>query len=134
MPFLPARSRDWRMAYSIASRKPCAAPIFSTDAPRTNTRASFETPAARAPQDEVVALCHQRPTSPCGALRRASRRTHIAVAVSGKGLGEFGRIARFFAPLAGPGGLGLVDDAALLECAPGQRLVVTVDAMVEGVH
>jgi thiamine-monophosphate kinase len=50
------------------------------------------------------------------------------------GLGEFGRIARFFAPLAGPGGLGLADDAALVECAPGRQLVVTVDALVEGVH
>src|SRR3954467_12790555 len=49
-------------------------------------------------------------------------------------LGEFERIRRFFAPLAGPGGLGLVDDAALIDCAPGKRLVVTVDAMVEGVH
>jgi thiamine-monophosphate kinase len=49
-------------------------------------------------------------------------------------LGVFGRIARFFAPLAGPGGLGLLDDAALVDCAPGQRLVMTVDAMVEGVH
>jgi len=54
--------------------------------------------------------------------------------VSGQGLGEFGRIRRFFAPLAGPGGLQLCDDAALVECAPGQRLVVTVDAMVAGVH
>lgn len=50
------------------------------------------------------------------------------------GLGEFGRIERFFAPLAGPGGLGLKDDAALVDCAPGHRLVVTVDAIVEGVH
>src|SRR6266567_1500741 len=50
------------------------------------------------------------------------------------GLGEFGRIGRFFAPLAGPGGLGLKDDAALVECRPGYRLVVTVDAIVEGVH
>lgn len=49
-------------------------------------------------------------------------------------LGEFGRIRRFFAPLAGPGGLGLTDDAALVDCASGRRLVVTVDAMVEGVH
>jgi thiamine-monophosphate kinase len=54
--------------------------------------------------------------------------------VSGGGLGEFGRIKRFFAPLAGPGGLGLADDAALIDCAPGHRLVVTVDAIVEGVH
>ena len=49
-------------------------------------------------------------------------------------LGEFARIARFFAPLAGPGGLGLRDDAALLDCAPGNQLVVTVDAIVAGVH
>jgi thiamine-monophosphate kinase len=49
-------------------------------------------------------------------------------------LGEFGRIRRFFAPLAGPGGLGLMDDAALIDCAPGHRLVVTVDAIVEGIH
>jgi thiamine-monophosphate kinase len=49
-------------------------------------------------------------------------------------LGEFGRIRRFFAPLAGPGGLGLTDDAALLDCRPGYRLVVTVDQLVVGVH
>jgi thiamine-monophosphate kinase len=54
--------------------------------------------------------------------------------MSGEGLGEFGRIKHFFAPLAGPGGLGLRDDAALIDCASGRRLVVTVDAMVEGVH
>src|SRR5215472_8956450 len=54
--------------------------------------------------------------------------------MSAGGLGEFGRIARFFAPLAGPGGLGLKDDAALLDCRPGYRLVVTVDAIVAGVH
>jgi thiamine-monophosphate kinase len=54
--------------------------------------------------------------------------------MSRKSLGEFGRIRQFFAPLAGPGGLGLTDDAALLDCAPGRCLVVTVDAMVEGVH
>src|SRR5437868_14053222 len=49
-------------------------------------------------------------------------------------LGEFERIRRFFAPLAGPGGLGLVDDAALIDCAPGKRLVVPPDAIVAGVH
>jgi thiamine-monophosphate kinase len=49
-------------------------------------------------------------------------------------LGEFERIRRFFGPLAGPGGLGLVDDAALLDCSPGRRLVVTADAIVAGVH
>jgi len=49
-------------------------------------------------------------------------------------IGEFERIRRFFAPLAGPGGLGLVDDAALVDCTPGRRLVITADAIVAGVH
>jgi thiamine-monophosphate kinase len=50
------------------------------------------------------------------------------------GLGEFGRIREFFAPLAGLGSLDLSDDAALLDCPPGYRLVLTVDQLVEGVH
>ena len=54
--------------------------------------------------------------------------------MSGEGLGEFGRIRRFFAPLAGPGGLDLRDDAALLACGAGRQLVVAVDAIVAGVH
>jgi thiamine-monophosphate kinase len=54
--------------------------------------------------------------------------------VKPKGLGEFGRIRKFFAPLAGPGGLDLTDDAALFDCPPGKRLVATVDQAVEGVH
>ena len=54
--------------------------------------------------------------------------------MAGSELGEFERIRRFFAPLAGPGGLGLVDDAALVDCLPGRRLVVTADAIVAGVH
>jgi thiamine-monophosphate kinase len=53
---------------------------------------------------------------------------------SSKPLGEFGRIREFFAPLAGLGALNLTDDAALLDCPPGYRLVVTVDQLVEGVH
>lgn len=48
--------------------------------------------------------------------------------------GEFERIRRWFAPLAGPGGLGLLDDAALLDCPVGRRLVATADAIVAGVH
>src|SRR6516162_7235344 len=51
-----------------------------------------------------------------------------------KALGEFERIRQFYAPLAGPGGLGLLDDAALVDCRGGRRLVVTADAIVEGVH
>jgi thiamine-monophosphate kinase len=49
-------------------------------------------------------------------------------------LDEFERIARFFAPLAGPGALGLLDDAALIDAPPGRQLVVTTDAIVAGVH
>jgi thiamine-monophosphate kinase len=46
---------------------------------------------------------------------------------------EFGIIARYFAPLAGEGAFGLTDDAALLPSRPGQDLVVTTDAIAEGV-
>lgn len=49
-------------------------------------------------------------------------------------LDEDGLIARFFAPIAGPGGLGLRDDAALVAPPPGHDLVVTVDALVAGGH
>lgn len=48
--------------------------------------------------------------------------------------GEFELIARYFAPIAGRDGLGLLDDAALLRPARGYELVVTVDALVAGVH
>jgi len=54
--------------------------------------------------------------------------------MSGEPIDEFERIRRFFAPLAGPGGLDLLDDAALVDCRAGHRLVVTADAIVEGVH
>ncbi len=47
---------------------------------------------------------------------------------------EFSRIARHFRPIAGPGSLGLTDDAALFTPPPGRELVMTADAMVEGVH
>ena len=47
---------------------------------------------------------------------------------------EFGLIARHFRPLAGPGALDLLDDAALLTPPPGRQLVLTADAMVAGVH
>lgn len=43
-------------------------------------------------------------------------------------------IARYFAPLAGAGGLGLRDDAALLAPPPGTEIVVTADALIAGVH
>ena len=47
---------------------------------------------------------------------------------------EFSRIARYFAPLAGPEGRGLTDDAAVFAPAPGREMVLTVDQMLEGVH
>src|SRR3712207_6629221 len=43
-------------------------------------------------------------------------------------------IARFFAPIAGEGGLGLKDDAACLTPKPGHDLVLTTDALLERVH
>jgi len=58
----------------------------------------------------------------------------MAGGVPGEPLGEFERIRRFFAPLAGPGALCLLDDAAVVDCRAGQRLVVTADAIVAGVH
>jgi thiamine-monophosphate kinase len=48
--------------------------------------------------------------------------------------GEDDLIARYFRPMAtDPGALGLVDDAAILN-ASGDDVVVTTDAVVEGVH
>ncbi|MYE02589.1 MAG: thiamine-phosphate kinase [Alphaproteobacteria bacterium] len=49
--------------------------------------------------------------------------------------GEFELIRRFLAPLAtAAGARDLEDDAALIDAPEGQRLVVTTDTMVEGVH
>src|SRR5690242_16274535 len=48
--------------------------------------------------------------------------------------GEDALIARYFKPLAtDPGAFGLLDDAAALD-ARGEDIVVTTDAVVEGVH
>src|SRR5271170_1470758 len=49
-------------------------------------------------------------------------------------LSEDNLIARYFAPLAGPAGLGLRDDAALMRPPRGEDLVLTTDALVAGVH
>lgn len=49
-------------------------------------------------------------------------------------LSEDALIARWLAPIAGPAGLGLRDDAALLAPPVGCELVVTVDALVAGIH
>ncbi|MBI3700238.1 MAG: thiamine-phosphate kinase [Afipia sp.] len=51
-----------------------------------------------------------------------------------KASGEDDLIARYFRPLAtDPGAFGLIDDAALLKSSSGD-LVITTDAIVEGVH
>lgn len=49
---------------------------------------------------------------------------------------EFSEIARLFRPLTGgaPGAFELLDDAAVVPQRPGFDLVITKDAMVEGVH
>src|SRR5438105_12500747 len=48
---------------------------------------------------------------------------------------EFQLIAQLFAPLAAaPGAFGLKDDAAVIPPREGADLVVTTDALVEGVH
>lgn len=49
-------------------------------------------------------------------------------------LSEDDLIARFFAPIAGPGSLGLKDDAALFAAPEGCEIVATKDAVVAGVH
>jgi len=52
----------------------------------------------------------------------------------GNSSGEDSLIARYFRPLASdPGAFGLTDDAAILK-AQGEDIVVTTDAIVEGVH
>jgi thiamine-monophosphate kinase len=55
-------------------------------------------------------------------------------AVAAPHLDEFERIAKFFAPLAAPGALDLLDDVALIAGPPGEEYVLTTDAIVEGVH
>lgn len=56
--------------------------------------------------------------------------------MAGQRLGEFELIARYFAPLAAdaPGAFGLRDDAAVIAVPAGEELVVTTDAMLDGVH
>lgn len=51
-----------------------------------------------------------------------------------KPLGEFERIATFFAPLAAPEALGLTDDAAVMAPTAGCEIVLTTDTMIGGVH
>ena len=48
--------------------------------------------------------------------------------------GEDDLIARFFRPLAGEGGLALLDDAGRFRVRAGEEVVVTTDALVAGMH
>lgn len=52
------------------------------------------------------------------------------------GLGEFELIARYLAPLTtdAPGAYGLRDDGAIIRTPAGHDMVVTTDAMIEGIH
>ena len=52
---------------------------------------------------------------------------------AGPHLGEFERIARFFAPLAGAGSLGLIDDVALIDGPDGEQYALTTDAIIAGI-
>jgi thiamine-monophosphate kinase len=54
--------------------------------------------------------------------------------VSGAAIGEFELIARYFAPLAAAGGLGLTDDAACITPPTGHDLVITKDMLIADVH
>ena len=54
--------------------------------------------------------------------------------MAAKPLGEFARIARFFAPLAAKGGLELKDDVALIAGRRGEQYVLKTDGIVEGIH
>lgn len=47
---------------------------------------------------------------------------------------ETGLIQKYLAPLAGPSGLGLRDDAACYTPTSGHDLIITTDTIVEGVH
>jgi thiamine-monophosphate kinase len=59
----------------------------------------------------------------------------MATRISSEGSAEDRLIARYFRPLANhPGALALTDDAAVLTPPAGHELVLTVDAIVGGVH
>ena len=61
---------------------------------------------------------------------------HLMLWLRMPGADEFSEIARLFRPLTGgaPGAFDLLDDAAVVSQRPGFDLVITKDAIVEGVH
>ncbi|HMA14580.1 MAG: thiamine-phosphate kinase [Bacteroidota bacterium] len=60
----------------------------------------------------------------------------MSPAQRGRRPGEFELIERYFVPLAAKaeGAFGLHNDAAVLPLGPGERLVTTVDTMIQGRH
>src|SRR6476620_8408478 len=74
-------------------------------------------------------------STPCSTRSRASSATTSSRVASGKpASGEGALIARYFRPIAtDPGAFNLDDDAAALR-PTGDDIVVTTDAIVEGVH
>src|SRR5262245_45385101 len=71
---------------------------------------------------------------PCSTRSGASSAPMSSRVASGPASGEDSLIARYFKPIAtDPGAFALNDDAAVLK-AQGADIVVTADAIVEGVH
>src|SRR3954471_4464130 len=73
-------------------------------------------------------------STPCSTRSRGSSAPTSFRVASAPASGEDSLIARYFKPIAtDPGAFALVDDAAVLQ-AQGADIVVTTDAIVEGVH
>src|SRR5215471_6843423 len=73
-------------------------------------------------------------STPCSTRSRASSAAMSFRVASAPASGEDSLIARYFKPIAtDPGAFNLDDDAAILKAA-GEDIVVTTDAIVEGVH
>src|ERR1700731_3198558 len=71
---------------------------------------------------------------PCWIRSAASSAPTSSAVADKRSSGEDSLIARYFKPIAtDPGAFGLVDDAAVLKVS-GEDIVVTTDAIVEGVH
>src|SRR5215831_9454614 len=71
---------------------------------------------------------------PCSTRSRGNSAATSSRVASDQRSGEDSLIARYFKPIAtDPGAFGLDDDAAALK-ARGEDIVVTTDAIVEGVH
>jgi thiamine-monophosphate kinase len=71
---------------------------------------------------------------PCSTRSAASSASTSLAVADKRASAEDSLIARYFRPIAtDPGAFGLVDDAAVLQ-ALGEDMVVTTDAIVEGVH